>query len=234
VRKKCASFFGISALPSGELSMLNLYRRHTKKCTKGRRHHDRKNRDCKCIVYVEGKLNKASEYVKTSTGTRSWEEARRMVVDAETLGAWGASPQSAVLSIPQPEPKQAGPGAVAKTGGSVSKAIEQFLAEVRSAKGRNLAESTYGKYKTLLERLGGVLYTARPYRRPRYHAGSAASLSGFVAYRGKSDRKQCATFTDFLWILRREPMGRPEHSSRPTIPKEHQIHPEATFFPSGI
>jgi integrase/recombinase XerD len=35
----------------------------------------------------------------------------------------------------------------------VADAVNQFLIEAGSAKGRNLAESTYGKYKTLLKRL---------------------------------------------------------------------------------
>jgi site-specific recombinase XerD len=144
---------GVFALPFRELSMLNLYRRHTKKCTKGRRQHDRKSRDCKCIVYVEGKLDKASEYVKATTGTRSWEEARRMLVAAELRGAWGAPAASPALSISQTDPKGGVSAVAPNTRGSVTDAVEQFLAELRSVKGRNLAESTCGKYKTLLKRL---------------------------------------------------------------------------------
>src|SRR4051794_32998832 len=42
--------------------------------------HDRTHMSCKCMVYVEGKIKRDAPYVKESTGTRSMEEARRIVV----------------------------------------------------------------------------------------------------------------------------------------------------------
>src|SRR4051812_19357361 len=56
--------------------MLKQYRRHTNQCVKGYKQHDRKQANCKCMVYVEGRLTRTSPYIKESTGTRSWEEAR--------------------------------------------------------------------------------------------------------------------------------------------------------------
>jgi hypothetical protein len=76
--------------------MLAQYRRHSKKCTKGYRQHDRKHNNCKCVVHVEGRLTKNSEYVKESTKTRSWEEARRMIVAAEQRGKWERPTEIAV------------------------------------------------------------------------------------------------------------------------------------------
>src|SRR5690348_6259590 len=126
--------------------MLHQYRRHTKKCLKGYDQHDRKHHNCRCVVYVEGKLNKASEYIKQSTGTKSWEEARAMIVAAEQRGSWTDSRE-----IPPQVPGTPDPSEDARM--SVCEAVDAFLTEASSEKGRNLAAATFGKYKTLLGRL---------------------------------------------------------------------------------
>jgi integrase/recombinase XerD len=134
--------------------LLNLYRRHTAKCTKGYAQHDRKASNCKCIVYAEGKLKSDSPYIKESTGTRSLEQARRIVVAAELRGFWdrnlsyeNVEPAGRVSEIAPTLPGQS-PG-----GKSVSEVVREFLKEAVSPKGRNLSVSTHSKYKTLLKRL---------------------------------------------------------------------------------
>jgi site-specific recombinase XerD len=124
--------------------MLQQYRRHTNRCTKGHSQHDRKHNNCKCIVYVEGKLSRTSDYVKESTGTRSWDEARRMIVAAEQRGYWVASTD---WNKPAIEHKDA------QLGQSVDDAVDAFLSEAGSEKGRNLGRATHSKYKTVLKRL---------------------------------------------------------------------------------
>jgi site-specific recombinase XerD len=126
--------------------MLNQYRRHTKKCTKGYQQHDRKQNNCKCIVYVEGKLNKSSDYIKQSTGTRSWEEARKMIVAAEQRGYWSASAELGVSCHCEAQSGQ-------QLGKSINDAVDAFLSEASSDKGRNLAPATFSKYRTVLGRL---------------------------------------------------------------------------------
>lgn len=123
--------------------MLKQYRRHTKKCTKGYSQHDRKHTNCKCVVYVEGRLNKHSAYIKESTGTRSWEEARKTIVEAEQRGCW--------TGVADPTRH----AAVAQSGApnAVTPAIDAFLAEIGSEKGRNLSKPTVSKYTTVLTNL---------------------------------------------------------------------------------
>lgn len=124
--------------------MLQQYRRHTKKCVKGYEQHDRKRNDCRCIIYVEGKLNKYGEYIKESAGTRNWQNVRKMIVAAEEQGTW--PPSLSDVSITEPSPKD-------DSSVSVAHAVDTFLAEVCSEKGRNVAKATGGKYRTLLGRL---------------------------------------------------------------------------------
>lgn len=125
--------------------MLKQYRRHTSKCIRGYDQHDRKQSNCKCMVYVEGRLNKASDYIKESTGTRSWEEARRLIVAAEQRGYWTntASFGGSAVARQTVSPSQQ----------SVPGAVDAFLIEAQSEKGRNLAPATFSKYKTILARL---------------------------------------------------------------------------------
>lgn len=125
--------------------MFKQYRRHTSKCVKGYKQHDRKHANCKCMVYVEGRLTRTSPYIKESAGTRSWEEARRMIVAAEERGYWTGSENSSDPHACQEatrQPRQ-----------SVESAVDAFLLEAGSEKGRNLAPPTYSKYKTILSRL---------------------------------------------------------------------------------
>lgn len=128
--------------------MLNQYRRHTTKCIKKYDQHDRSHNGCKCMIYVEGRLNRGSEYLKQSTGTRNWERVRQMIVAAENRGSWQASASLPALSVGEQTAADEKSRAQTVTG-----AIGCFLEEAVSEKGRNLAPATFGKYKTLLGRL---------------------------------------------------------------------------------
>src|SRR3954463_3017564 len=110
--------------------MLKQYRRHTNQCVKGYKQHDCKQANCKCMVYVEGRLTRTSPYIKESTGTRSWEEARRMIVAAEQRGSWLAS-----VNATESESNQESPNSRP----SIAAAVDAFLSEAGSEKGRNLA-----------------------------------------------------------------------------------------------
>src|SRR5947209_11488304 len=112
--------------------MLKQYRRHTSKCTKAYEQHDRKSNDCRCTIYVEGKLNKYGQYIKESTGTRNWQNVRKMIVAAEEQGTW--PPSLPGISNTEPSSGDAGPV-------SVAQAVDTFLAEVCSEKGRNVARA---------------------------------------------------------------------------------------------
>lgn len=92
-----------------------MYRRHLKACGKT----CRKERRCRCPIYVEGTL--AGEWVKKSLDLTSWEAATEKVRSWETSGSF--EQQNAV---------------------SISDAVSSFIAD---ALNRNLADSTFKKYK---------------------------------------------------------------------------------------
>lgn len=123
--------------------MLRQYRRHTSQCTRGHAQHNRHAYDCRCMVYVEGKIDKHGPYLKESTGTRSWERARQLIVAAEKRGTWepclAPSEETDLPATARPT--------------TVTEAVDLFLEELQSENGRNLAKPTYSKYKTLLSRL---------------------------------------------------------------------------------
>src|ERR1700745_1081530 len=96
------------------------------------------------MVYIEGKLTRSSEYIKESTGTRSWEEARKMIVAAEQRGYWVVSMRPAESGTHEESSRFRQP---------IAHAIDAFLLEAGSEKGRNLAPATYSKYRTILGRL---------------------------------------------------------------------------------
>jgi hypothetical protein len=94
------------------------------------------------IVYVKGALTRTRPYVNGKHWTRSWEEAGRMIVAAEERGHWtGSEDASDPHACQEAPPRQ-----------SVESAVDAFLVEAGSAKGRNLAQRTYSKYKTILSR----------------------------------------------------------------------------------
>lgn len=95
--------------------MLTLYRRHVKGC----RHRSRRERRCKCPIWVQGTL--AGEIIRKALDQTSWEAATDLVRGWETAGRIGALKGD----IP-----------------SLSDAIERYLDDCTA---RNLRESTVRK-----------------------------------------------------------------------------------------
>lgn len=113
--------------------MLSLYRRHGVRCTAKRPKGDRAFWRCRCTVYVQGTL--AGEHVRESLKTASRESAQRRVAEAETRGYWRTP---------------AAPGSAAR---SLQSAIDAFMVDCASEKGRAAAPATQAKYRTLFKRL---------------------------------------------------------------------------------
>jgi site-specific recombinase XerD len=113
--------------------MLSIFRRHTRACIAGRRQHDRTYWRCKCVIHVEGKIG--SEYIRQSLKTRNRDDANHRILEAEARGSWNPAPELPVTTR------------------TVTDATAAFLEDAASAKGRQLALPTLGKYRTLLCRL---------------------------------------------------------------------------------
>jgi hypothetical protein len=92
------------------------------------------------MIHVEGKLG--NEFVRSSTRTRTWSRAARLVEDAEAAGFWTDTQDEDQRSTD-----------AAANGKLITEAIADFLFECRDEKGRDLADSTLSKYVTLLRRL---------------------------------------------------------------------------------
>jgi integrase/recombinase XerD len=60
--------------------MLNLWRRHVRKC----RHSSRRSKSCSCPIWVEGSLHEAK--VRKSLDLRNWDAAQKVVRDWEASG----------------------------------------------------------------------------------------------------------------------------------------------------
>jgi hypothetical protein len=60
--------------------MLNLWRRHVRKC----RHSSRRSKSCSCPIWVEGSLHGAK--VRKSLDLRNWDAAQKVVRDWEASG----------------------------------------------------------------------------------------------------------------------------------------------------
>lgn len=112
--------------------MLSLRRRHTRSCTGGFGPDDRLNKRCNCVVHAEGTLP-SKEKIRVSLHTRNWNEASRIVVEAESRGYWRA-PQDSQAKL-------------------LLEAYDAFLADCESVKGRALRPSTLSSYKTLRRKL---------------------------------------------------------------------------------
>lgn len=113
--------------------MLTIFRRHTKACISGRPQHDRAWRKCKCPISISGTIG--TEHLHESLKTRTWELAAKRLVEAEARGWWKDAPNAC---------------GAAKT---IPEALEIFLAEAASPKGRDLRGATLSKYNTLSHRL---------------------------------------------------------------------------------
>src|SRR4051794_9654037 len=122
--------------------MLRQYRRHTKNCTKKYGQHDRSHHDCRCCIYVEGRLNRFSSYLKESTGSRNWQTVRRMIVASEDQGVWPPPSADSISNNDEIQDQK-----------TITDAIDAFLSELVSERGRNVSKPTAGKYETLLRRL---------------------------------------------------------------------------------
>lgn len=104
--------------------MLTVFRRHQKACP----HTSRRERRCKCPVWVAGSLGGVQ--IKQSLDTRSWDAAVGMVRDWEVTGR---------ITEDEPE-KQI----------EISAACAKFTAD---AEARGLARSTIKKYRVLFDQL---------------------------------------------------------------------------------
>src|SRR5947209_608218 len=119
---------------------LTLYRRHTPGCTGHYKQYDRSGKSCRCMIHVEGKLGEL--FLRTSTHTRTWARAERIVKLAEASGIWTDTQDEDQRSTDPPS-----------TGKLITEAVAEFYTECRDEKARDLAGPTYSKYVTLLERL---------------------------------------------------------------------------------
>ncbi len=107
--------------------MLDIYRRHRKRCK--HRHEGRQYRQCDCPIHVDGFLG--GRRIRKTLGTRNWTRAKEMVRDWEIAGR--------IVEEEQPQQLTA-----------VADARMAFLAD---AKARNLRPPTLYKYDLLLRQL---------------------------------------------------------------------------------
>ena len=103
--------------------MLNLYRRHQPPC----RFKTRRNRNCKCPIWVQGSLR--GEYIRRGLNLRSWSAATDLVRDWETAGEIGVVKR---VEIP-----------------NIAEAVDKFLID---AKAQHLSGETILKYEALLKK----------------------------------------------------------------------------------
>lgn len=142
----------LSAVP------LNLYRRHSRNAAKRLGGHApdsrsyepeelrRRWRKCACAIYADGTL--AGKFKRRNTGETNWDAARDVAARWEEAGGWDANKEPAA-----PPPKSAEPppsGLSAKPAITVEFATDAYLAN-RAA--RNIAESTFRKYRTFVKQL---------------------------------------------------------------------------------
>ena len=107
--------------------MLNIHRRHRKRCK--HRHEGRLWRHCDCPIHLDGFLN--GRRIRQTLGTRNWTRAKEMERDWEIAGR--------VVEEEQPQQLT-----------SVADACKAFLAD---AKARNLRPATLYKYDLLFRQL---------------------------------------------------------------------------------
>jgi len=120
--------------------MLNLYREHTKNCTRHYRArlHTRKAQEssslgwkkCGCPVYASGTLKDGFQRKKTSYTT--WAEAEAQATKWEQAGSWSGPVPPAASSAP-PEP---GPGK--GSGTTIEEGVKAFLAKCERRAFRSL------------------------------------------------------------------------------------------------
>jgi site-specific recombinase XerD len=87
------------------------------------------------MIHAEGKLGEV--FVRRSTNTRSWQQALGIIRMATREGVW-------------PQTKEETEKLAAKR---VSQAIDEFLVECESERGKGLSRPTLVKYRTVLNRL---------------------------------------------------------------------------------
>jgi integrase len=126
---------------------LNLYRRHREDCEarypkefRSGEFDERKKgwKRCACVIFASGTLG--GKFLRKSTGTRDWSEARRIAEVYERVGSWSGKPQlPAPVPAVSPEPSRI----------AIAEAITVFLA-TREA---TVAYPTYRKYKTFTTQL---------------------------------------------------------------------------------
>ncbi|HEV2494471.1 MAG TPA: tyrosine-type recombinase/integrase [Terriglobia bacterium] len=100
--------------------MLNIYRRHIKRCA--HRSEGRKYRRCRCPIWADGFIGR--QEIRKTLNTRDWEKAQGIIREWEAEGSQPAEPDPV----------------------TVAHAWEEFLAD---AKARNLREPTIYKYDLL-------------------------------------------------------------------------------------
>ncbi len=115
--------------------MLNLFRRHLKRCKAGE--YDRSYRRCTCPIHVEGKCGE--EFVRESLKTSNWEKAQLRVSTAEGRGWWKIPPPGADVLTTRP------------TSIEVAEAKKRFINN--ATKALKLSPPTLRKYAAMFKRL---------------------------------------------------------------------------------
>jgi integrase len=131
---------------------LNVYRRHGSHCPGGRNPHEmtyesdelrRSWKKCACPIYASGTLS--AQFKRKNTERTSWVDAKRIVEEWDTAGAWdGGSEPSEPKEPPAAEPVPA-PSRI-----TISDAVAAFLAIRQGAK---IASATLRKYRTFTKQL---------------------------------------------------------------------------------
>src|SRR5260370_40399342 len=120
---------------------LQLYRRHTSKCTAQRPRWDRSYRRCKCPIHGEGTLH-IDGFIRKSTAESVWERAEEGKRNWE---AAGTTRDPGTVSQPSSNNPKEGTEAPL----SIVDAVSRYLSD---AKARNLSEATLYKLKIIFER----------------------------------------------------------------------------------
>ena len=119
---------------------LTLFRLHTDACVGHYDRNDRTGKSCKCMIHVEGQLGDV--FVRSTTRTRTWSKAEKLVKAAEKAGIWTDPSDEDLRSEDDPT-----------LGEPIDAVIDAFIADCRNQKGRNIQGPTLSKYLTLLNRL---------------------------------------------------------------------------------
>ena len=127
---------------------LQIYRRHTSKCTARRPRWDRSYRRCKCPIHAEGTL-RIDGFVRKSTSEIVWEQAEEIKRKWEAAGTVQDEPLPSLQDGKSPQENVA-PSAQQETEATpIVEAVKEYLSD---AKTRNLSEATLYKLKIIFEK----------------------------------------------------------------------------------